>query len=56
MDSIYVSRNGLGLAQFQIDFFAVDVVDDEGGKESERMVLIRGLAVRCDPDLVELDT
>jgi hypothetical protein len=52
-EAIDVTRDRLRLSQFEVDFLAVDLVDDERGQESERVVLIGGVGAGCDTDLVK---
>lgn len=52
-EAVDVPCDRLRLSQFEVDFLAVDLVDDERGQESERMVLVGGVGVRYDADLVK---
>lgn len=54
-DAIDIARDRLRFSQFEIDSLAIDLVDDERGQESERMVLVGGVRVRYDTDLVKVE-
>ena len=50
---VEVTCNGHALAQLEIDYLPLDLMDDERGHESERVMLIGNIGVGNGVDLVE---